>query len=351
MSARIFLIFSLFFSMANSYGQDLTGTWEGLMGDEKLQVNIRMRKDELCGYTRDYVISNPHSHCKANFRGRYDEKEAVWILVGTSFIENSGSHILMLLRLWHGTGDRKNTMHGTVESRSAASSVFNMGSERESFIITRVTRDLPPDMPDCFPPVIRPEKSAVPPEATIKPFKKPEPKEIITVKKNLIKIDKPLVKKNVVKPADTLRPSQINPDKELKKIIPPEMPADNVSREITEKMNARKKNEFSRITVHQRDITLSVYDNGVVDNDSVSIFYNGKLLEGKKGLSEQPLVIHLHLDEKAALHEITMFAENLGTIPPNTALIVITAGDKRFELHSSASLTENAVMVLEYNPE
>jgi len=45
-----------------------------------------------------------------------------------------------------------------------------------------------------------------------------------------------------------------------------------------------------------------------------------------------------------------MFAHNLGSIAPNTATIVVKAGDKRYELHSSASLTENAVLVLEYKP-
>jgi hypothetical protein len=43
-----------------------------------------------------------------------------------------------------------------------------------------------------------------------------------------------------------------------------------------------------------------------------------------------------------------MFAENLGSIPPNTALIVVTAGNKRYELRSKASLEENAVLLFEY---
>ena len=45
-----------------------------------------------------------------------------------------------------------------------------------------------------------------------------------------------------------------------------------------------------------------------------------------------------------------MVAENLGSIPPNTALIVVYAGNKRYELFSSASLEENAVLVFEYKP-
>ncbi|HNA00676.1 MAG TPA: hypothetical protein PLN49_07430, partial [Ferruginibacter sp.] len=58
----------------------------------------------------------------------------------------------------------------------------------------------------------------------------------------------------------------------------------------------------------------------------------------------------IDLDEKQERHEITMVAENLGSIPPNTALIVVYAGNKRYELFSSASLEENAVLVFEYKP-
>ena len=97
-------------------------------------------------------------------------------------------------------------------------------------------------------------------------------------------------------------------------------------------------------------INLKVYDNGVVDNDTVSIFYNGKLLLSHQRLSETAIEINLDLDPEIALHEITMYAENLGAIPPNTALIVVTAGDKRYELRSKSSLEENAVLVIEYKP-
>ena len=115
-------------------------------------------------------------------------------------------------------------------------------------------------------------------------------------------------------------------------------------------MIVRKNTTISRIPVSVKNITLNVYDNATVDGDSVTIFYNGKILVNKQRLSEKPIVINLELDEKAPLHEITMFAENLGSIPPNTALIVVTAGDKRYELHSSTNLAENAVLIFEYKP-
>ncbi|MBK9530353.1 MAG: hypothetical protein IPO42_00910 [Chitinophagaceae bacterium] len=78
------------------------------------------------------------------------------------------------------------------------------------------------------------------------------------------------------------------------------------------------------------------------------MYYNNKLLVANRGLTEKAIVVNLLLDEKAAQHEIVLFAHNLGSIPPNTALIVVTAGEQRFELYSSASLTENAVLVFEY---
>ncbi|MEI9934219.1 MAG: hypothetical protein WDM71_05080 [Ferruginibacter sp.] len=38
------------------------------------------------------------------------------------------------------------------------------------------------------------------------------------------------------------------------------------------------------------------------------------------------------------LNELTMYAENLGEIPPNTALMVITDGDSRYEVNVSSDL-------------
>ncbi|HMW25294.1 MAG TPA: DPP IV N-terminal domain-containing protein [Ferruginibacter sp.] len=112
----------------------------------------------------------------------------------------------------------------------------------------------------------------------------------------------------------------------------------------------RKNNVFSRLEVSVSNITMELYDNGTVDGDSISIFYNNKLLVSNRGLSEKAITVNFMLDEKAPQHEIILFANNLGSIPPNTATVVVKAGEKRYELRSSASLTENAVLVLEYKP-
>lgn len=115
-------------------------------------------------------------------------------------------------------------------------------------------------------------------------------------------------------------------------------------------VDGRKNKVIKKIPVSVKNISLNIYDNASVDGDTISVFYNKKILVKSQPLTEKAITVNLLLDEKASQHEILLFANNLGSIPPNTALIVVEAGDKRYELHSSASLTENAVLVFEYKP-
>ena len=49
-------------------------------------------------------------------------------------------------------------------------------------------------------------------------------------------------------------------------------------------------------------------------------------------LTAKPISLTLALDEDVKENLITMYADNLGTIPPNTALMIVTDGDKRYEV-------------------
>ncbi len=177
----------------------------------------------------------------------------------------------------------------------------------------------------CFPPEIKP----------LEETRKPTPP-----------VTKPL-------PSNPKAPVKDSIGKHIPKPLPAPIPIPpkEVKRDsITSKITNRKKNTFARLVVDVKNITLNVYDNGVVDGDTVSIYYNGKLLVSRQRISAKAITLEVELDENATSHEITLYAENLGSIPPNTALVVIIAGDKRHELHSSSSLTENAVLFLEYKP-
>jgi len=96
------------------------------------------------------------------------------------------------------------------------------------------------------------------------------------------------------------------------------------------------------IDVDADSLKVALYDNGDVDNDSISLFYNRQLVATKQMLSTQSLNFTLPLD--TSVNEISMFAENLGKIPPNTALAIIYAGEQRFELNLVSTYSKNATI-------
>jgi hypothetical protein len=59
-------------------------------------------------------------------------------------------------------------------------------------------------------------------------------------------------------------------------------------------------------------------------------------------LGGQPLTFTLPLD--TTVNEIAMYAENLGSIPPNTALCIVYAGQQRFELSLASTYIKNAAI-------
>lgn len=110
---------------------------------------------------------------------------------------------------------------------------------------------------------------------------------------------------------------------------------------------AKRKSVLNReLLVESDSVRLSFYDNGEIDGDSISVFVNHELVLSHQGLEAKAFNIYLHLDSTRDQTEVSMFAENLGRIPPNTALMVITDGVNRYEVFLSSSLTENATVEL-----
>ncbi len=98
------------------------------------------------------------------------------------------------------------------------------------------------------------------------------------------------------------------------------------------------------IEVESDSLKVDVYDNGEIDGDIVSLFYNQNLIMSNQKLTHKSIHIDLVLDSTKAFNEIAMYAENLGLIPPNTALLQIYDGTKRYELRISSNLEKNATI-------
>lgn len=115
------------------------------------------------------------------------------------------------------------------------------------------------------------------------------------------------------------------------------------------KIQSREKDVVQTIAIDTAFIKIELYDNAEIDDDTVSVFLNNTLLLYKKRLTGKPLLLNINAFANTE-YELMMYAENLGRIPPNTSLMVITAGRKRYQLHLSSSEQKSAVVRFKYEP-
>jgi hypothetical protein len=113
----------------------------------------------------------------------------------------------------------------------------------------------------------------------------------------------------------------------------------------------RENTLVKKLTTAAKEIKIDLYDNGEIDNDTITVFHNNELIASNRRLSATPISFTIKIDKENPRHEFVMVAENLGSIPPNTATMVITAGNKRYELFLTSTEQKNAVVVIEYKPD
>lgn len=102
------------------------------------------------------------------------------------------------------------------------------------------------------------------------------------------------------------------------------------------------------ISVDTGSIRLDFYDNGMIDGDSISVMVNKNVILSHQKLSAKPITVHIQVNLQQTFHEVEMIANNLGTIPPNTALLIITAGEKRYRLFLTSTEAKSAMIRFVY---
>ena len=126
----------------------------------------------------------------------------------------------------------------------------------------------------------------------------------------------------------------------------PKTITEDTEKQLVDKFVQRKNIYNKDIEIESDSIKVSFYDNGDIDGDSISVFLNKKPVLANQQLSSRSLNMFLALDTLLEINELSMFADNLGRIPPNTALMIITDGINRYELYLSSSLTQNGAVRL-----
>jgi hypothetical protein len=164
-------------------------------------------------------------------------------------------------------------------------------------------------------------------------------------------------------PKTNQRPSQAKPKRQQPsppiikkedniKDVPSQIPDIKKNEAITQKPSGfeeRRKDIVKTITITQPTFKVDFYDNGEIDGDSITVFYNGKIVLSHKMLSTKPISLTLALNENVKENIITMYADNLGSIPPNTALMIVTDGDKRYEVRISSDTEKSGSVIFEHS--
>lgn len=110
------------------------------------------------------------------------------------------------------------------------------------------------------------------------------------------------------------------------------------------KSTQRSYQVIKTIEVEDTEIRVEIYDNGQIDGDTVSLFLNEKVIVKKRMLTAKPISINIETNEKEDVYDLVMYAENLGKIPPNTALMIINTSKNRYEVNiTSTEQTSGAV--------
>ena len=190
------------------------------------------------------------------------------------------------------------------------------------------------------------KKSAVVIPQKIRPTGK-QPDKNIAKSKTITKED---TSKTVVKPTNRIPEDPINSKKEEAITVP--------QTEITKKnlmpkvLVERENNLVKTIITSEEYIQVELYDNGTIDNDTISVYHNNQLVVSNSRLSYTPIILKIKCSKTDNRHELIVVAENLGDIPPNTALMVIKAGTgkERYEIFLASNEQRNAKVVIEYKP-
>jgi hypothetical protein len=91
-------------------------------------------------------------------------------------------------------------------------------------------------------------------------------------------------------------------------------------------------------------ILVELYDNGIIDNDSASLYLDDSMLLHKQFVSNKPISLYISLVKQRPLSKLKLAAESLGSIPPCTALMIITTKKKRYEVNVSSNFDSNGVV-------
>jgi len=344
--------------------QDLTGIWRGWFttddGEQyKCEIQITQNNKKAIGGV-SYSYLDTRFYGKASLSGMYSNGNNSVIIQEIKTVEvkmSAGSvACIMTYMMTYSKSGNEEFLEGNFTSKyekadllhqkgqsAGGGTVFLRKVPTSDFYVEPFLRDKPEAKKESAPnsTVSTPPKSQTPKPQTPKPQNKPPVTNKTATKKPADTKKQTTAKtQTVAKPKDTTKSATTTVPIDKPKNIPAiSVPATTRSRE----------NELVKtVTVNNQQISVRLYDNGEIDGDTISVYLDGKPIISNKGLSTQPITVNINMDQDNPDHVLVMVAENLGRIPPNTSLMIVQDGDRRFQVSITSTRQKNAMVRFRY---
>jgi len=364
---RLIITCCVFFFSATSFAQsspDMTGLWTGLMFNDTTELNYRYeiaiseKNGKLVGYSQTFFILDGKEYwgvkkIKITIDGDKVITQDIKLLDNNYPIKPpKGVYVLNVLN-FQMTNDVMvlKGMFSTNRTKEYAPATGYIHVEKkidfkESPLVKQL-KVLGLDNDLSFIPV---EKPAEEPAEEVVVVKTEPVKEQPVVKSKPVEKEKPANPQNTAKE----KPVQVKPAKEKETTEPtkevtvrnePQKPQEIKPRQPAADINGRIIETIQSVNYSSDSLVITLYDNGEVDGDTVSVLMNGKVIMPMVGLSTNAVRKTIYTKDITDSLQIVMYAENLGTLPPNTGLLIVNDGKERYEIRFSGDLKKNSAIV------
>jgi hypothetical protein len=323
--------------------QPITGVWKGKIDHRNVELKIVKNGDSLTGTS--YYYTSPSNFRRYSIKGYFDANDNSVTWWDDQLIEEKNSNSFLPKRAaspyisnadfncpggtkMYLTGkaalkENPDQQNGEVDLQKFMTSVF---SDEWDYIIENYT--VGANDPDLIDSVGR------------LAFNKPVPAAPVAIKPHPNRYEEEVTvqpKKHPVIPVPASEPS-------IKTTAAIAQPAVKIPLTNEQKLKTRTRHLVEEIPVTGDSLELKFYDNAEIDGDSIAVFLNDKMLAQHIRLSETAFIIKLPVAELRQTNDLVMVAENLGSIPPNTSLMIAMIDGRRYEARL-ASTEESSALI------
>lgn len=321
----------ILFSAQTAFSQTITGAWKGKIGSLKTELKLIKKGDSLVGTS--YYYTSKNSYRRYAVRGYFDGETNNVVWWDDQLLEDRVSgkatgmdrNALLAIADFNCPGeddmrlegestdrDNKDNTKGTVGLVKVAHPDFH---DEWDFVIENYT--VGANDPDIIDSVTHISMASFEKPVTTRNF------EHTTIQPVLEASGPPI----------TIKPPTI------------ETKAPSTASVVEQLFTSRQKKLATVIPLVGDSVEIRFYDNAVMDGDSIAVFLNGNMVFEHVKLAYKPYTIKLAVADLLDDNELVMVAENLGSIPPNTSLMVVLMGeDKRYEARVESTEKTSALI-------